>query len=637
MSSAALNIGANALTANMSALQVIGHNIANVNTEGYSRQIVQPEIAGYQKLGGLFYGKGVTIESVERAHDEFLTKEARQTASIAAADATRLTQMQRLESLFPIGEDGLGSAINDMLNAWQDVSSSPSDLSARVVAISRGEDLAARFRDTAAQMDSLSSSSRQQAVSTVENINRLTSQIAELNQRILETQGSAGTPNDLLDQRDQLLKDLSQHVQISTVQADDGMINVFVGGSQPLVLGRMTNTLEVTRDDMDASISHITFNQSGYSIDVKDSSLGGELGGLMVFLNNDLRDISNELGRMALAISEAMNAQHQLGVDLQGNPGSDFFVAPTEATGYPSSANTGDGVVTADVVDATALKASDYLVTYDGSGVTIRRMSDNTTSSFAGLPAEFDGLNFDLPSGTPNAGDTFLIRPYESVARNLQVAISAPDQLAVASPVQITPAATNNGGIGIESLYPVSASPNLTDTVTITFQADGSFEVTGLGPDNPPPDNFGPPDTYNYTPGQPIVFNGWSLTLRGSPAAGDSFDITAASPTLSSQNGGNAEAMLALRDLATFDGVSLSEGYSSLISNLGTKVQGAQFSANYSSGIATSAEAARSSVAGVNLDEEAARLLQFQQAYQAAAKYMQMAQTNFDTLLQSLR
>ena len=267
----------------------------------------------------------------------------------------------------------------------------------------------------------------------------------------------------------------------------------------------------------------------------------------------------------------------------------------------------------------------------------VERTAETVTLAAPLPPAVDDIAGLGVAPVMRREGETFLMRPYESVARNLQVAISAPDQLAVASPVQISPAATNNGGIGIESLYPVSASPNLTDTVTLTFQADGSFEVTGLGPDNPPPDNLGPPDTYNYTPGQPIVFNGWSLTLRGSPAAGDTFEITAASPISNSQNGGNAEAMLALRDLATFDGVPLSEGYSSLISNLGTRVQGAKFAASYSDTIATSAEAARSSVSGVNLDEEAARLLQFQQAYQAAAKYMQMAQTNFDTLLQSLR
>ena len=182
----------------------------------------------------------------------------------------------------------------------------------------------------------------------------------------------------------------------------------------------------------------------------------------------------------------------------------------------------------------------------------------------------------------------------------------------------------------------MAPSANLGDQVTLTFLADGSFTASGLGPGNPPPDNVGPPASYNYTPGQPLQFNGWSLTLRGAPAPGDSFDITAAPATNNSQNAGNAVGMLALRDLATFDGVSLSNGYSAVLSDMGTRVQGARFAASYSGQVADSTESARVAVAGVNLDEEAARLLQFQQAYQAAAKYMQIAQGMFDTLLQTV-
>jgi flagellar hook-associated protein 1 FlgK len=190
--------------------------------------------------------------------------------------------------------------------------------------------------------------------------------------------------------------------------------------------------------------------------------------------------------------------------------------------------------------------------------------------------------------------------------------------------------------VAIESLFALEPSANLTDPVTLTFLADGSFTATGLGPGNPPPDNAGPPASYNYTPGQPIQFNGWSLTLRGTPAAGDSFGITAAPAGSTAQNGGNARAMLALRDRPTFDGVSMTDGYGNLLSRLGTAVQGAQFASSFSAQIATSSENARAAISGVNLDEEAARLLQFQQSYQAAAKFLQVAQNAFDTMLQAM-
>ena len=634
--SSALNIGTLALNANLSALQVIGHNIANANTAGYSRQTVEMRSSGYQTLGGNFYGMGVELGTVAREHDVYLTREAQMASSVASADSERLARLQQLENLFPTGEAGLGAAMNDLLNAWSDVSSSPTNLAARSVVIGRGEELASRMRDTAGQVDVLASSARQQVGDTVDNINRLAGEIGLINQKIIETQGSAGEPNDLLDQRDSLIGELSQLVQVSTVAADDGSLSVFVAGSQPLVLGRNAARLAVVPDSTDASMPRIHFQQGSTSMALSVGALGGELGGVMQFISEDLKEVENQLGRMALALGSTMNTQHQLGVDLRGGTGNNFFVPPADAPGLPVITNTGSGQLHAEVSDPTALQPSDYQVTFTGAGVDITRLSDGQTSSFAGLPADLDGLSFQLDSGAASSGDSFLFKPFAAVARNMEMAVSAADRLAAASPVMVTPGSANTGGMSIASLYPVAPSANLGDPVTLTFLADGSFTATGLGPGNPPPDNVGPPASYNYTPGQPLQFNGWSLTLRGAPAPGDSFDITAAPATNNSQNAGNAVGMLALRDLATFDGVSLSNGYSAVLSDMGTRVQGAKFAASYSGQVASSTESARVAVAGVNLDEEAARLLQFQQAYQAAAKYMQIAQGMFDTLLQTV-
>ncbi|WP_234265307.1 flagellar hook-associated protein FlgK [Hydrogenophaga sp. NFH-34] len=632
-----LNIATRALNTNLSTLQVIGNNIANVNTAGYSRQTANLASAGYQQLGSQYYGMGVQIDSVTRAHDVYLTREAQLTASLAAADSTRLARLQQLENLFPVGEDGLGASVNELLNAWTDVASSPTNQAARVVVLGRGEELASRLRETATQIDLLARTTSQQVTDTVTQVNRLSEDIAKINQKIIEAQGSKSSPNDLLDQRDKLVAELSQLMQVSTVAADDGTLSVFAGGSQPLVLGTKASSLAVERDTTDPSQINVVFKQSGYAMTLAPSSLGGELGGLMTFMTQDLASAQNQLGRMALVLSSTVNAQHQLGVDLQGNAGGDFFVAAAPAQGLAAAGNTGNAQIAASVADATQLQASNYEMRFDASGVTLVRLSDGTSQSFGSLPATFDGLQFEAASGSGAVGDVFLIKPYADVARNMQMAVSAADRLAAGSPVIITPASGNTGGASIENLYAVSDSANLTDPVTITFQADGSFTVTGLGPDNPAPDNPGPPASYNYTPGQPMQFNGWSLTLRGTPSAGDSFSVTATPAGGGQQNAGNANGMLALRDLTTYDGVSLSNGYGTLISDLGTRVQGAQFAATYSSSIAASAETARQSVSGVNLDEEAARLLQYQQAYQASAKLLQMAQSMFDTILQTVR
>lgn len=634
--SSALNIGANALSTNLAALQVIGHNIANANTAGYSRQTVNTQSAGYQQLGGNYFGKGVELGTVSRSHDAYLTREAQLATSVAAADAERLAKLTKLESLFPTGASGLGAAMNDMLNAWADVASAPSNQSARVVVIARADEFAARLRDTAGQMDALAYGAQQQVQSSVTAVNRLAQDIASINQRIIDTGSSRGEPNDLLDQRDALLSELNKYVQTSTVAADDGSVSVFVAGSQPLVLGSQANALVATRDTTDNTQLRVSFVQGGVTRELPQTALGGQIGGDLEFLNEDLPEMQNLLGRMALALNTEINTQHNLGVDQRGNPGGDFFAPAPDVAGLPAASNTGTAQIHSEVSDPTALMASDYRVRFEAGGVSIERLSDGVSTSFASLPADLDGLSFQLDAGAGAVGDSFLVRPYVNVARAMTLAIGSPDSLAAASPVAVTPGTANASGLSIESLYATDPSANLTDPVNITFLADGSFTATGLGPGNPPPDNVGPPASYNYTPGQPIQFNGWSLTLRGSPSPGDSFDIAAAPPGSTQQNAGNAKAVLALRDQATFEGVALADGYTSVLSHLGTQVQGAKFSASFSGQLATSTETARAAVSGVNLDEEAARLLQFQQAYQASAKFLQIAQSTFDTLLQTV-
>lgn len=632
-----LNIATRALNTNLAALQVIGHNIANVNTAGYSRQTVQLQSAGYQSTGGGYFGKGVEISTVERAYNEHLTRESRVTASSAAGDAARLERLQQLESVFPMGDQGLGVALNDMLNAWSDLVASPSNSTARVVVISRADAFAARLRDTAGQIDLLRNSTQQQVGEQVDAINRLATELASVNKRIIETSGGSHTPNDLFDQRDKLLADLSQYAQISVVPGEGGTANAFIAGSQPLVLGTQTGQLAVQRDPADTSRIQVVFQQGAMRTPLDANALGsGALAGTLRFLNDDLQSIQNQVGRMAVAASEIVNAQHRLGVDLTGAMGGNFFVPLGATAGLPAPTNASTATASATVSNPQALMASDYELRVEAGGFSVVRLSDNTVTALPTLPAEVDGLSFDIGAGPAAVGDSFRIRPFEAAARNLQVAITAPQSLAVASPVLVTPGTANSGSLGVESLYATSASANLTDPVTLTFNADGTFSATGLGPGNPPPDNPGPPASYNFTPGQPIQLNGWSLTLRGNPAAGDSFAIGAAPSSAIAQNAGNANGVLALRGMATFEGAALSDGYVSLFADVGARVQNAQFSAEFTRNVAISAEQARANVAGVNLDEEAARLLQFQQAYQASAKFLQIAQSTFDSLLQTV-
>lgn len=622
--SAALNIASRALLTNQSVLQVVGHNIANANTVGYSRQSAQLTVSGYQQYANGFFGKGVELSTVTRAYDAYLTREAQASKSVAAADAIRLARLEQLEAAFPMGESGLGEALNSMLNAWVDVASSPGNQTARMVVIARADAFAARMRDTAGQLDVLGESTRLQVGDVVTSVNRLAADLAKINQKLSQVGGTSHTPNDLLDQRDQLLSELGKHVQISAIEADNGMVSVFVGGSMPLVLGTTSSDLVVRRNPDDTAQLQIGFLQGGETTLLPDSSLGGQLGGLMGFLNEDLADTRDLLGRMALATASIINEQHALGVDLLGATGADFFVSPAAAQGLPAVANTGSAEMRARVSDATALMASSYELRVEAGGVSVLRLSDGKTDNFTApvaWPIEIDGLSFEIDSGTAAAGDVFRFKPYEGAARDLQVALTSPDRLAAGNQVLVVPDPGNTDGLSIEHLYVVEDHADLTSSVTIEFLADGSFSIDGGA-------------SQAYVPGQPIVHNGWSLTLRGTPGAGDRFEVSAA--PADAQSSGNAAAMLALREIAAFEGVPLSDVYVTLFSDLGTRVQGAQFSAAFSAQVATTAENARANVAGVNLDEEAALLLQYQQSYQAAAKYLQVAQGLFDSLLQTV-
>jgi flagellar hook-associated protein 1 FlgK len=628
--SAALSIATRALNTNLSALQVIGNNIANVNTEGYSRQNVLLQSSGYQEFGNGFFGKGVEIATVTRSHSAYLTREASLSKSVASADGLRLSKLKQMEDVFPTGPAGLGSAMNSMLNAWTDVASAPSNLTARVVVIARGEELAARMRNTASQLDQQKQGAVLQAEGNVNTVNRLAQDLASVNQRIIQTQGSANTPNDLFDQRDQLLSQINQYIQTSTVPSADGTVSVFIGGSQPLVLGQNANQLAVTNDPIDPTRKGLSFVQGGVTTPLDDKALGGgELAGLMTFLHQDLPDMQNQLGRMALALATTMNQQHRLGVDLTGVAGADFFVPPAAAAGLPAPGNTGTATARATVSDPSALRASDYELRITAGGANVIRLSDGQSTALGSLPGVVDGLTFELPTGVAAVGDLFVLRPFADAARNLSMSLVAPDRLAAASPVLVTPATSNGSGLSVERLSAVSASASLTNPVTLSFQANGTYTVVDTVAGTSSAGNA-------YTAGQPINVNGWSLTLRGSPTAGDSFTVAGAPAGSTSQNAGNAGAMLALREQPTFEGVPLADGYTSLFSSLGTKVQSARFAADFTAQVATSTESARAGVSGVNLDEEAARLLQFQQSYQAAAKFLQIVQSTFDTLLQTV-
>ncbi|MGZ8259851.1 MAG: flagellar hook-associated protein FlgK, partial [Caldimonas sp.] len=489
--SSLLNIGQRALAANYAALQVTGHNVANANTAGYSRQSAELATAFSQQTGAGFFGKGVDVTTVTRAHSDFLTREAATSASLAAADEARSRQLQQLETVFRTGEAGLGYSAQQLFNAFVDVSNKPQDSAARQVVLARVGDLAARFRAASDQLDAQQAGIAQDLRVAVQSINGLTARIASLNQRIANAQGTGHAPNDLLDQRDSAIAELSKIAQVTTVAAADGTVGVFLGGAQKLVLGGDATALEAVADPFDPAKVQIGIREGGTTRAFPDGFIaGGSVAGLLRVQNHDLPDARGLLGQLASAIAASLNAQQALGLDL-GQPAGPG--APLLAIGAPSvapSANNamvagvpvasyidGSGArvssVSITVVAASALQPSDYELVADpalpAGSYRLTRLSDNTTQTVTS-GAVVAGFRIDVAAPAPAARDRFLLQPASPSIRSIARVLDDPKGIAAASPVTATLAAANTGTAAIASLSAVSASlnPNLTATVTFT-------------------------------------------------------------------------------------------------------------------------------------------------------------------------
>ncbi|WKB54465.1 flagellar hook-associated protein FlgK [Eleftheria terrae] len=614
-----LSLGTRAMFASQAQLNTTAANISNANTPGYSRQSVQLETAGGQYSGAGFFGKGVNLTTVSRAHSDFLSTEVATTGAAASSDAARLEQLQRLENVFKLGEAGLGFAAGKLLNSFTDVASAPNDASARQVVLSNTEELASRFRTVAGQLSSLQAGVTQDIKTQVSAANELAQRIADLNQQVARVKGLGHQPNDLLDQREQLINELGKYISVTQIPADDGTMGLFIGGGQRLVLGNNALQLAAAPDAFDSSMVTLGIKEAGVVRPVPENSLsGGSIAGMLRYQRNDLAAAFSEVGRMATVLTTRINEQQALGVDQLGGTGGPLLQSGSPRL-LPNANNTGSASPALSITDATALQASDYEMRYDGASWQMTRLSDG--SSWPYTPGtERDGLTF-VPGAGAAAGDRFLLQPTRLAGTDMKVATTDPRDIAAASPVVGVVGTGNRGTVGVGSLLPKEAHASLGAAATITFPSATTWSADGGL------------TSQAIVPGQPIRMNGWELSLTGTPVAGDTIQIRPVVPPAT--NNGNALAMLALRDEEMVAGATLTDAYASAVGEIGVRVQGAEAAATMSSSIAEDALATRNNLSGVNLDEEAARLIQFQQSYQAAAKVLQIAQSVFDTLLQT--
>ena len=447
-------------------------------------------------------------------------------------------------------------------------------------------------------------------------------------------------------------------MQTTQIPADDGTVGLFVAGSQPLVLGSTAASLSI--DDATtfpgSGQSKLFFNRPGATpVELDENVLGGgSVSGLLRFQNTDLSEGRNLLGRMALAIGMTMNDQQNLGLTLDGVSGKDLFALPTSMPGHTNGA----GVGTVSFTGPTQFAASDYEIRFTtGTAGQVVRLSDGQSTPFTSAAnlatLQIDGLNFNLT--TPgNPGERMLFKPFSTAANNIQALVYSPRDLAAANPINAAMGTANGGTMQLGSLkatglpnppglvLPANANPAaippILGGIQLQFTAGPPTTYDVLDRGTAPPTSLA--TAQPYISGQPISINGWQITLQGTPKTGDTVVIgNALDPQYGdayTRNAGNANALMGLRDVKMFDESTLSDGYAGAIAQVGTRTQSAKFAEQLSSTIAANLERDRTAVSGVNLDEEAAKLIQYQQAYQASAKMIQIAQNIFDSLIQGL-
>lgn len=631
MSSGIFSVGNSALASAYTALRTAGNNVANANTPGYSRQsvVMTPQVGA--QIGGQVIGRGVSVVEVRRSYSEFLTGQAHQAASSSAEADMRATQLGQVARLFNNDSTGIGTAVDGFFDAVQDLAQRPADVSVRQQLVGAGNLLTQRFNDVGNRLSEMRAGSDRQVRLEADTVNRLAQEIALLNDKISLARGSGASPNDLLDKRDVAIRTLSQSVRVSAVAQSDASINVFVGNGQPLVVGAEANSFTARSDAIDPQQLRVgVVQRDGAFLPIETDAIGGgRIGGLMQFRNIDLVNVENQIGRLALALTSDFNAQHRLGNDGNGAAGGDFF-EPVAMSALPASTNNNPATAASvTLTDASQLKASDYRIDYDGSNYRLTRVSDGTTFAPSASPSfTQDGLTISLSGTPPAVGDQFIIRPFASAARDLAVAVVGGSEVAAASPVKASLASANAGTVVVDDLAvqgPVR-SPSLGNAIDVVFTSGSAFEIrsgaTVLA-------------SGAYASGSPISFNGWSLTLRGQPQGGDRVLVRANSGTSSDNR--NALELGRIADRALIDGTTLSGGYANIVANVGGAAQGAEVFSVAQASIRDSAMNAEAQVSGVNLDEEATRLIQYQQQYQAAAKVIAVGRTIFDEILSLAR
>lgn len=638
MASGMLGIGVSGLLAYQRALQTVSHNVSNANTDGYSRQRVEFGTQTPQLLGSSYIGTGVRTQSVERVYDGFLTGQVQGYTSSASHSEVFARHAGLLDELLADPEVGLTPAMEDFFSELQAVANDPSATAPRQSFLTQAETLADRYAYINQRFEDLRGQVNDQVEEVVSEINGFANSIARINRDISLSPGN-NPPNDLLDARDRLLNQLAEKVAISTVEQDNGAVNVFIGKGQSLVMNFDAHTIHAVRSEHDVRQFEVGVTGGGGSlVQITSQISGGHLGALFDFREQVLNDAQNSLGALAIGFADTFNAQHRLGQDLNGNLGNDFFSVPALEVRSGRS-NSGDAVIGATLTDSGQLSSAEYLLRFNGGSYTLTNTRDGSTESFATLPhTTSHGFSLDIESGAMNNGDSFLVRPGRRGAQDLAVAVNNPSEITAAAPVRSSADIINNNGSGTISQVVVgdtanfqsSPLPPLSGDIVMEFDGSNINVVAGPAPWNGV--------SFAYSNGAEVTaLPDLRFSISGTLSAGDRFSIESNDDGVGDNRNALLLSGLQNQGLLGNGTASYTDFYGGVVADVGVVTRQAQLTQTSQEGLLSQAVNARDSMSGVNLDEEAANLVKFQQAYQAASQVIVAANTMFNSLLSALR
>ncbi len=668
-----MGIGLSGILSHQTALNTTGNNITNANTEGYSRQEVQFATQEGQRTGAGSIGSGVTIENIRRLADDYLNQQIREDSSLYGEQEALNTELTRLDNLLGGDTTGLSDALNNFFAALQSASEDPTSLPQRQAVISEAQQVVNRIQGLNEELIQQRESVKTQMQQGVADANTLLQSIAELNLAISESPGLAQgqMPNELLDQRDEKLRQLAELVSIRVTATEGSQVNVSLANGVALVVGGNASVLGTRASAEDPLSLEFTLTAGGRTLVVDDQINGGTLGGLRRFEAEGLQPAFDDLGRVALALSESVNHQHAIGMDLEGDLGGLFFssindleVQRSRVVANANNQQPQTAQFAVEISDASALEGGTWILQFgdNGSYEVIDQASGEVVNR-GRLPSDpeaeinMPGFNIRYEGGSVNAGDKFLIQPTRNAAANIDLEISREEDLALASPIKATTSEDNLGTGVISQGTMLNVRNPLTNTLlpgftqqqtlangrlTVSFtEAAGvlSYSVTdalGTVLDTGPYDPGQTNTLLSADPGDP-GYQGFQFEISGEPAPGDTFIINFNSGGVSDNR--NAELLAALGTANTMNGgtQSFAEGYAGLVEDVGVKTRQSQLDLEAAQTLLEQSTNQREAMSGVNLDEEAGKLIQYQAAYNASAQVIAVAQDLFDTLLQSFR